>query len=290
MVEAAGGGYDTVKASATYTLAANVEDLTLAGNAAINGTGNDLNNVINGNAAANTLAGLGGSDTLYGKSGDDLLKGGDGDDWLYGSDGIDTLEGGNGNDMLNGGAGADVMKGGTGNDIYYVDNLGDAVTDTSNSSGGGYDEVRSSVSFTLASSLEDLRLSGSGNIDGTGNSIDNRLIGNAGQNLLSGGYGNDRLEGNGGDDTLDGGRGADRMQGGAGADTFQLRKYDIAGDAILDFSGAEGDFITIAGFTAKAQLVHETGDTWSVVDGAYRETFQITGVAALNPDQYAFTP
>ena len=289
VVEAAGGGYDTVKASASYTLAANVEDLTLGGNAAINGTGNDLGNVINGNAAGNTLAGLAGADSLYGKSGNDLLKGGDGDDWLYGSDGIDTLEGGNGNDVLNGGAGADVMKGGTGNDIYYVDNVADSVTDTSNSSGGGYDEVRSTVSFTLASALEDLRLSGSANIDGTGNSGDNRLIGNAGNNLLSGGYGNDRLEGNAGDDTLDGGRGADRMQGGAGADTFQLRKYDIAGDAILDFSGAEGDFITIAGFTSKAQLVHETGSTWSVVDGAYRETFQITGVAALNPDQYAFT-
>lgn len=288
VVEAAGGGYDIVKASATYTLAQNVEELTLTGNAAINGTGNGLGNLINGNAAANVLAGIDGDDWLYSKSGNDLLKGGDGDDWLYGSDGTDTLEGGNGNDMLNGGAGADVLKGGTGDDIYYVDHAGDAVTDTSNSSNGGHDEVRSSVDFTLGASLEDLRLSGSGNIDGIGNSIDNRLIGNGGRNLLSGGYGNDRLEGNGGNDTLDGGRGADRMLGGAGADTFQLRKYDIAGDSILDFSGAEGDILTIAGFTAKAQLVRDSSDTWSVVDGSYRESFQIAGVTALNPDQYAF--
>jgi Ca2+-binding RTX toxin-like protein len=148
--------------------------------------------------------------------------------------------------------------------------------------------VRSSVDFTLGASLEDLRLSGAGHIAGTGNSIDNRLIGNGGSNLLSGGYGNDRLEGNGGDDTLDGGRGADNLSGGAGADTFQLRKYDIAGDAILDFSGAEGDVITIAGFTAKAQLVRESGDTWAVVDGAYRESFQIAGITSLSPDHYAF--
>ena len=288
VIEAAGGGRDLVKANASFALAAEIENLTLTGSAAINGTGNGLDNQLTGNSVANQLTGLAGADKIVGGLGDDIIKGGDGDDLLYGGDGIDTLDGGTGNDLLNGGAGADVMKGGAGDDTYYVDHAGDLASEISNSSGGGQDEVRSAIGFTLGTALEDLRLTGTGDIDGTGNGIDNRLIGNGGRNRLSGGTGNDRLEGNGGDDVLDGGRGADRMLGGAGADTHQLRKYDIAGDSILDFSAAEGDFLAIAGFSTRAQLVHEQGDSWSVVDGAYRETFQIAGVTALGPDQYAF--
>ena len=62
--ETGGTGVDLVNASVTYTLAAGLENLTLTGNAAINGTGNADNNVINGNDAANVLSGGDGNDTL----------------------------------------------------------------------------------------------------------------------------------------------------------------------------------------------------------------------------------
>lgn len=71
---------DTLTAAVTTTLAANVENLTLTGAAAINGTGNAGNNVITGNTANNLLNGSGGNDTLNGGAGLDTLTGGAGND------------------------------------------------------------------------------------------------------------------------------------------------------------------------------------------------------------------
>src|SRR5262249_22549845 len=94
VVEAAGGGIDTVLSSlATYTLPANVENLTLTGTGDISGTGNALNNVLTGNDGKNTLDGAAGNDTLAGGLGADILNGGAGTDtYLYAaSDGIDIV-------------------------------------------------------------------------------------------------------------------------------------------------------------------------------------------------------
>ena len=117
-------GIDLVKSSANYTLAANVEKLTLTGKQAINATGNELTNVLTGNSAKNTLNGKAGNDTLIGNAGNDILKGG----W-----GNDILKGNAGNDILIGAKGSDTLTGGWGNDIFkLISEIGtDKITDFS---------------------------------------------------------------------------------------------------------------------------------------------------------------
>lgn len=191
-------------------------------------------------AEAITINGTSGSDTLTGGAAADVINGLGGSDTLNGLGGDDILNGGAGADLVNGGLGVDMMRGGAGADTYLVDDIGDIV-DEGIAGSTGSDTVQSSVSFSLISSptvfglIENLSLTGSGNIDGTGNDIRNVLNGNDGDNLLSGGAGNDTLTGNAGFDNLDGGLGADMMQGGAGDDTYVI---DNAGDRIDE--GATG--------------------------------------------------
>ena len=139
------------------------------------------------------------NDTKTGDANINRLDGAAGDDTLYGLGGNDILIGGVGNDTLDGGADADEMRGGKGDDTYIVDNIGDKVFETKDE---GIDTVRSSVTFSLAGqNLENLELTGSGNINGTGNSLANILTGNAGNNTLNGGTGADQMRGGRGDDT-----------------------------------------------------------------------------------------
>jgi len=237
VTEAAGEGTDLVESSITYTLTANVENLNLTGTADIDGTGNDLNNIINGNTGANVLDGMGGNDTINAGAGNDVLKGGDGNDQLNGDAGDDILNGDAGNDNLNGGTGNDIMRGGSGDDTYIVDSTGDV---TIENAGEGLDTVQASVSHQLAAEVENLVLTGSANISGTGNELDNVITGNGGSNVLSGGLGADTLDGGAGNDTLDGGSGADKLSGGTGNDTYIV---DNAGDVVSEASGAGNDTV-----------------------------------------------
>ncbi|WP_280955277.1 calcium-binding protein [Paludibacterium denitrificans] len=144
--------------------------------------------------------------TLTGTSGVDTLNGGAGNDTLSGLAGNDILNGGAGDDTLDGGAGNDTLSGGLGNDTYVVDSSADVLKENANE---GTDAVKSSVSFTLGHNLENLTLTGTAAINGTGNALDNVLIGNSAINTLTGGAGNDRLDGGAGADTLIGGTGDD---------------------------------------------------------------------------------
>jgi Ca2+-binding RTX toxin-like protein len=227
-----------VYSSIDYTLTANVEHLYLTGNARV-GTGNALNNGLNGSAGNDVLHGMGGDDYIWGNDGDDQLFGDQGNDWLYG---------GAGNDRLDGGTGADVMEGGAGDDLYIVDNAGDVVIERAGP-GSGYDTVHSLVNYTLTANVEALYLVNNARV-GTGNALDNALYGTnfsdtlsgldgndvlkgyAGDDTLLGGAGDDTLYGHEGNDYLDGGTGADIMDGGIGDDTYVV---DNVGDRVIEW-------------------------------------------------------
>jgi Ca2+-binding RTX toxin-like protein len=99
---------------------------------------------------------------------------------------------------LSGGAGADRMVGGAGNDIYYVENAGDVVVEAA---GQGTDRVVAWINHTLAANVENLTLTGSA-VSGSGNTLNNVIVGTTGNNVLAGGWGNDTLTGGAGSDTF----------------------------------------------------------------------------------------
>ncbi|MBD1835975.1 calcium-binding protein [Cyanobacteria bacterium FACHB-472] len=216
IIESANGGTDLVYSSGTYTLGANLENLTLTGNANINGTGNALSNSLQGNSADNTL------------------NGGDGDDTLVGGGGKDILIGGNGNDTYT-----------LHWDMYNVTKGTETIVEGVN---GGTDLVFSRDSWTLSANVENLYLYGisSGvSMYGTGNELGNEIRGDYSNDTLKGKAGNDTLIGNPGNDTLVGGGGSDILTGGIGADKFYFYGKSSAVDRITDFSVAD-DTIGIA--------------------------------------------
>lgn len=186
---------------------AEIENLFLVGPNATAGTGNNQDNRIVGNDQDNILDG---------ERGDDVLEGGAGNDHLSGGFDADQLLGGDGNDVLDGGAGIDDMHGGGGDDHYTVEHVLDTVVELE---GAGVDEVTASINYVLPEHVENLTLGG-GAFRGTGNALDNRLVGNGSGNFL------------------DGGAGADLMIGGNGNDVYTV---DDAGDVVVE-EAAAGSF------------------------------------------------
>jgi trimeric autotransporter adhesin len=211
VTESAGQGtFDSVfSLIANYTLGVNVEQLFLV-TGALNGAGNTLNNLLDGNGSDNTL------------------DGGAGNDDLSGSGGADSLVGGTGNDTLDGGSGIDTMKGGAGNDVYIVNDLADIVFEAA---GGGVDLVKTNVdSLPLAANVENLTLQGAA-VHGAGNTLGNYITGNGIGNSLAG------LDGN---DTLDGAGGGDNLVGGKGNDTYFV---DDVSDKVSEAAGQGKDTV-----------------------------------------------
>ncbi|MFN6538014.1 MAG: hypothetical protein RM021_016800 [Nostoc sp. EkiNYC01] len=188
-----------------------------------------------GTTGSDTINGTSGNDAIYGwasggnansASANDILNGADGNDSLFGGTGNDSLIGGNGDDTLDGGIGTDSLNGGAGNDTYIVDSTADVITETANS---GTDTIRCSITYTLGANVENLRLTGTSAVNGTGNSLNNFIFANTANNTVNAGAGNDTLDGNLGDDILNGEDGNDSLQGGEGND----RLNGGSGDDIL---------------------------------------------------------
>jgi serralysin len=234
--------------------------------------GNKLNNMLDGGPGNDVMAGGAGNDIFYVDSSGDVVTESSkaGTDTVIAEDvtftlpaNVENLElrgvlavNGTGNtlannlkgnaaaNVLNGGAGADAMQGGGGDDTYYVDNTGDRITELLNE---GTDTVISTVGYMLGANVENLFLTGTKAINGTGNTLDNQIAGNSAVNTLTGGAGND---------TLSGGLGNDILVGGDGQDIFV---FDTAPgsknrDVIKDFVAADDTiYIENAIFTGLTQ-------------------------------------
>jgi serralysin len=212
-----------------------------------NAIGSAFDDGLAGNEAANVLRGGGGNDAINGLAGNDTLDGASGRDWLAGSEG---------DDFIDGGSGGDEMFGFTGNDTYVIDSIDDRVDEGfDGAASDGIDTVKSSYSISLSNTtifkgdIENLTFTGSGNLNGSGNDLDNVVTGNTGVN---------RLDGRTGDDTLAGGFGNDTLVGGAGSDSFLFNTTLNAVtnvDTIADFSVLDDTiWLDNAVFTALSTL------------------------------------
>jgi uncharacterized protein YkwD len=217
-----------------------------------------------------------GNDTLVGTAAAETLSGGGGDDQLSGLAGNDTLTGGDDNDTLDGGDGADKLIGGLGNDIYVVDNAADAITEAA---GGGTDTVRSAINYVLGTELENLMLTGTAALAGTGNAVNNSLTGNSANNTLDGKAGADTMAGGGGNDTYLVDSLADQIVEGTGGGTDEIRStvalttqtafvenYTFLGTIAVNFTGnSAANRIT---GTAAADTLNGNGGDDTLIGGA----------------------
>ena len=212
-------------------------------------------------------------ENAIGGTGNDTLTGNQGDNSLSGGAGNDSLIGNSGNDTLNGGSGADTLNGGFGDDLYIVDNVGDVAAEVA----GGIDTVQASVTYTLSVNLENLTLTGSADINGTGNDTrDNVITGNSGNNVLSGLGGNDTIIAGGGEDTVFGGLGNDLLQGGFVTD------FVYGGDGDDTIQVLAGEFYDNADGGAGTDTLDHSASNYSGTTFDF-EAGTITGTGVNNP-------
>ncbi|MGO4572869.1 beta strand repeat-containing protein [Microvirga sp. 2TAF3] len=278
---------------------ANVEIIQAkAGTDAINLTGDSGANTLIGNAGDNILDGGAGADKLVGGAGNDTYyvddqndqiveAAGEGTDTivalisytlgsgaeieilraggikepinLTGSASANTLIGNEGDNILDGGAGADVLQGNAGNDTYIVDNVSDTIIERS---GGGYDTVRTSVSFSIVSTeVEYLEATGTAALTLVGNALNNQIVGNDSGNTLDGGAGSDWLVGGIGNDTYYVDHLLDQVADAGGIDkVISSVSYNL-GASVENLIGADGTSkLALTGNTLNNMIRGNAGD------------------------------
>ncbi len=219
--------------------------------------------------------------------GADTIEGGAGNDRLFGGEGNDILNGDAGADSLTGGARDDIMRGGADNYIYVVNSANDTI-DESVAGSSGLDTVQSAIRFSLSNTarrlgaVENLTLTGSAKINGTGNALNNGITGNGDRNTLNGLDGDDILNGLNSNDTLNGGNGNDRldggggvgdnMRGGAGNDVYVVNSVnDIVNESVAGSSGAD---------TVQSSISFSLGNAARVLGAV--ENLMLLGSSAIN--------
>jgi Ca2+-binding RTX toxin-like protein len=223
-----------INTATSYTLTDNVENLSLQGVA--------INSTLPGGKQVDTTFSTG--MTVYGNALNNVI---------ITSSSADRIYGGLGNDTMEGGGGADT---------YFVDSLGDKVIEGNDpyfltGAGAATDKVYSNVDFTLGDGLENLTLdTSSGNTKGTGNGLNNQIIGSAGNNILSGLAGDDTMYGGGGNDILLGGDGNDALF--SDGNSFQTKFFDHAVAGSITTLVLGGD--TLDGGAGNDTLVGADGD------------------------------
>jgi Ca2+-binding RTX toxin-like protein len=256
IIELANQGNDIVNSSVSYILGNNLENLNLIGFNPINGTGNDLSNIITGNDANNILSGLAGSDTLNGWGGNDTLLGGEGNDSLSGGTGNDRLQGEIGNDVIDGGIDIDTVS--------YANSIGGVVVNIDESSNyqnlGGAPLIPTSIPISTASEPTFTIAAGTAR-DGFGTTdilrnLEN-ILGSQQDDVLIGNQLANRIEGFGGNDVLIGNAGADILDGGAGNDTVSYLRdtsvsIDLSTGTAIDGFGDTDTLISIENVTGSA--------------------------------------
>ncbi|MEH1867347.1 MAG: calcium-binding protein [Nostoc sp.] len=260
-IQKAGGlGQDTLFRVEKIIANANVANNTIDASQSLAGVFITVN-LQTQSLAANNVPGLGtlpftvvNFDNVRGTNANDIIVGDNQNNQLFGNNGNDSLNGGGGNDTIDGGAGTDTLNGAAGDDTYIIDGAVDTIIEAANS---GTDVVRSSISYTLGFNVENLRLTGTNAISGTGNSLNNLLFGNTANNTINGGVGNDTLDGNLGNDILNGEDGNDSLQGGPGNDIL---------------NGGSGDDILIGTFPGSL-LPPGLGETDTLIGGTGADRF-----------------
>lgn len=285
IIEAVGGGRDTVVASYDYSLEGDLEDLTFNGAANLVGVGNGLANAITGNDGANLLIGGLGGDWLDGGTGVDTAGyagsaarviidlaagtglGGDAEgdrllsiENLIGSAFADLLTGDGRDNLIVGGAGGDTLAGGNGIDtIDYGASTAAVKVSLAN---GAARQIGGTAQNDVLSGFEN-------------------IAGSAFNDTLTGDIASNRLDGGAGNDILDGGRGGDLLVGGAGDDRYIV---DDVGDVVVEAAGGGNDMVAASVSYVLGSAVEQLtllGD--GEIDGTGNAlSNQITGNMAAN--------
>jgi len=262
-IEQQGGlnGIDTAHASVSHTLSAWVNNLTLIGGSAIDGTGNEIDNVLTGNGAANALSGDGGNDTLTGGLGQDRFvfaaAPGVGNvdrvtDFVSGTDKLTfdnaafTAIGTAGNFTTGDArfaAGAGFTSGRDASDrVIYDSSTGNLYYDA-DGSGASAAQLVATLQGVPALAATDIAVAGTGTVI-NGTSGNDSLTGTGGNDSINGLAGNDTIDGREGDDTIDGGDGNDILLGFSGNDSLLGAGGNdtlIGRDEDSTFFGGDGD-------------------------------------------------